>query len=49
MQGVRNFVDLALSSPYTVPPTVIFASSIGIFASKFSNISLSVCDTDACV
>ena len=49
MQGVRNFVDLALSSPYTVPPTVIFASSIGIFASKFSHISLSVCDTDAYV
>ena len=35
MQGVRNFVDLALSSPFDVPPAIIFVSSIGIFASQY--------------
>ncbi len=34
MQGVRNFVDLALSSPYTNAPTVMLVSSIGVFRSK---------------
>ncbi|TFK79675.1 acetyl-CoA synthetase-like protein [Polyporus arcularius HHB13444] len=32
IQGARNFVDLALSSPYTQPPSIIFVSSVGIFA-----------------
>ncbi|CDO73876.1 hypothetical protein BN946_scf185016.g33 [Trametes cinnabarina] len=32
IQGTRNLVDLALSSPYTVPPPVIFVSSVGLFA-----------------
>ncbi|RPD58184.1 acetyl-CoA synthetase-like protein [Lentinus tigrinus ALCF2SS1-7] len=31
IQGTRNLVDLALGSPYTVPPTIIFVSSVGIF------------------
>ena len=35
MQGVRNFVELALSSPYTAPPTVVFVSSIGVFNSTY--------------
>ena len=33
IQGVRNFVVLALSSPYTVPPVVVFISSVGVFTS----------------
>ncbi|RDX43676.1 acetyl-CoA synthetase-like protein [Lentinus brumalis] len=32
IQGARNFVDLALSSPYTQAPSIIFVSSIGVFA-----------------
>ncbi|KAI0739441.1 acetyl-CoA synthetase-like protein [Daedaleopsis nitida] len=32
IQGTRNFVDLALSSPYTRPPAIIFVSSVGTFA-----------------
>ncbi|KAI0370654.1 acetyl-CoA synthetase-like protein [Pilatotrama ljubarskyi] len=31
MQGARNLVDLAISSPYKVAPTFLFVSSIGIF------------------
>ncbi|PIL34373.1 hypothetical protein GSI_03148 [Ganoderma sinense ZZ0214-1] len=31
IQGVRNFVDLALSSPYTKAPTVMLVSSVGVF------------------
>ncbi|KAM5540085.1 hypothetical protein V8D89_006225 [Ganoderma adspersum] len=31
IQGARNFVDLALSSPYANPPSVIFVSSVGVF------------------
>lgn len=34
IQAARNLVDLALSSPYTEPPSIIFVSSVGIFASK---------------
>lgn len=34
IQAARNLVDLALSSPYTKPPSIIFVSSVGIFASK---------------
>ena len=33
MQGARNFIDLALSSPYTPAPTIIFVSSVGVFTS----------------
>ena len=36
IQATRNLVDLALSSPYTQPPTLIFVSSIGTFASTCS-------------
>ncbi|KAH9939795.1 acetyl-CoA synthetase-like protein [Epithele typhae] len=32
MQGARNFIDLSLSSPYAVAPTVLLASSIGVFS-----------------
>ena len=32
IQGARNFVDLAISSPYKKAPTVMFVSSVGIFA-----------------
>lgn len=31
LQGVRNLVDFALSSPYTDPPRLLFVSSIGVF------------------
>ncbi|KIJ54685.1 hypothetical protein M422DRAFT_200577 [Sphaerobolus stellatus SS14] len=31
IRGVRNLIDLSLCSPYTSPPRIIFASSIGIF------------------
>ncbi|KAM5540084.1 hypothetical protein V8D89_006224 [Ganoderma adspersum] len=31
IQGVRNFVDLALSSPYTNAPTAMLVSSVGVF------------------
>ena len=34
IQGVRNFVDLALSSPYTDAPTVMAVSSVSVFLSK---------------
>lgn len=34
MEGVRNFVDFALSSPYINAPTVMLVSSIGVFRSK---------------
>ena len=36
IQGARNFVDLALNSPYTQPPSIIFVSSIGVFSSAYS-------------
>ncbi|EKM51191.1 uncharacterized protein PHACADRAFT_263199 [Phanerochaete carnosa HHB-10118-sp] len=31
VRGVRNLIDLALSSPYPVPPQIVFVSSIGVF------------------
>ncbi|KAH8101719.1 acetyl-CoA synthetase-like protein, partial [Cristinia sonorae] len=31
LQGVRSLVDFALSSSFTVPPQILFVSSIGIF------------------
>ncbi|OSD00551.1 acetyl-CoA synthetase-like protein [Trametes coccinea BRFM310] len=31
IQGARNLVDLAISSPYRRAPTVVFVSSIGVF------------------
>ncbi|KAI0370655.1 acetyl-CoA synthetase-like protein [Pilatotrama ljubarskyi] len=31
MQGARNLVDLAISSPYKIAPTFLFISSVGIF------------------
>lgn len=31
IRGVRNLVDMALSSPYPVPPQIVFVSSIGVF------------------
>ncbi|KAI9056494.1 acetyl-CoA synthetase-like protein [Trametes sanguinea] len=31
IQGARNLVDLAISSPYRKAPTVVFVSSIGVF------------------
>ena len=34
IQGVRNFVDLAISSPYTNAPTVMVVSSVSVFLSK---------------
>ena len=40
IQGARNFVDLALSSPYTQPPSIISVSSISVFASVYSCIPL---------
>ena len=36
IQSARNFADLAVSSPYTNAPTVVFVSSVGIFASTFA-------------
>ena len=36
MQGTRNFIDLAVSSPYATPPSILFVSSIGTLASMFS-------------
>ncbi|KAI9065204.1 acetyl-CoA synthetase-like protein [Trametes sanguinea] len=33
IQGARNLVDLAISSPNRQAPTVVFVSSIGVFAS----------------
>ncbi|KAH9848670.1 acetyl-CoA synthetase-like protein [Lenzites betulinus] len=32
IQGARNLVDLGISSPYKIPPSIIFVSSIGVFA-----------------
>ncbi|KAI9065203.1 acetyl-CoA synthetase-like protein [Trametes sanguinea] len=31
IQGTRNLVDLAISSPYRQAPTIVFVSSIGVF------------------
>ncbi|KAI0332229.1 acetyl-CoA synthetase-like protein [Cubamyces sp. BRFM 1775] len=31
IQGARNLVDLAISSPYRQAPTIVFVSSIGVF------------------
>ncbi|KAM5543844.1 hypothetical protein V8D89_002461, partial [Ganoderma adspersum] len=31
LKGVRNFVELALSFPYDMPPRINFVSSVGIF------------------
>ncbi|KAI9064759.1 acetyl-CoA synthetase-like protein [Trametes sanguinea] len=31
LQGARNLIDLAISSPYRQAPTVVFVSSIGVF------------------
>ena len=33
IQAARNFVDLSLSSPFTVPPAIVFVSSVGVFSS----------------
>lgn len=33
IKGARNLVDLAISSPYTKAPTVVFVSSIAVFTS----------------
>ena len=35
LKGVRNFIELALSSPYDIPPKINFVSSVGIFGSMF--------------
>ncbi|OSD01062.1 acetyl-CoA synthetase-like protein [Trametes coccinea BRFM310] len=32
LQGARNLVDLAISSPYRQAPTIVFVSSIGVFS-----------------
>ncbi|TBU23410.1 acetyl-CoA synthetase-like protein [Dichomitus squalens] len=32
IQGARNLVDLAISSPYKKAPTVVFVSSVGVFS-----------------
>ncbi|OSC98631.1 acetyl-CoA synthetase-like protein [Trametes coccinea BRFM310] len=32
IQGTRNLIDLALTSPYKAPPPVVFVSSVGLFA-----------------
>ena len=42
LQAVRNFVDLALSSFYTVPPTIVFVSSVGVFSSTSSDDSVTL-------
>ena len=34
LQGTRNLVDYALSSPFVDPPRLMFISSIGIFRRK---------------
>lgn len=34
LKGVRNFVELALSSPYDTPPRINLVSSVGIFGRK---------------
>ncbi|PIL27162.1 hypothetical protein GSI_10304 [Ganoderma sinense ZZ0214-1] len=34
LQGVRHLLELALSSPYEVPPKVMFVSSIGVLTSR---------------
>ncbi|KIJ53853.1 hypothetical protein M422DRAFT_242115 [Sphaerobolus stellatus SS14] len=31
VKGLRNLIDLSLSSPFTEPPPIIFLSSVGIF------------------
>ncbi|THH14562.1 hypothetical protein EW146_g5781 [Bondarzewia mesenterica] len=31
IQGLRNFIDLALQSPFQTPPRVAFTSSVGVF------------------
>ena len=38
LQGLRNLLELALSSPYTVPPKVIFVSSISVLAREHSHL-----------
>ncbi|KAH9903318.1 acetyl-CoA synthetase-like protein [Cubamyces lactineus] len=32
LQGTRNLIDLAISSPFRQAPTVVFVSSIGVFS-----------------
>lgn len=36
IQGARNLVDLAISSPYTKAPTIVFVGSISVFTSTSS-------------
>ena len=36
LQGLRNLLDLAVSSQYTVPPKFMFVSSIGVLASEYT-------------
>ena len=31
VRGVRHLIDLALASPYPVPPQIVFVSSVGVF------------------
>ena len=35
LRGTRNLIDLALSSPYSEPPRILFISSIGVFTRAF--------------
>ncbi len=41
IQGTRNFIDLALGSPYKKPPSIIFVSSIGTLSSTYAAYALS--------
>ena len=38
---VRQFIDLALSSPHPSPPTLLFTSSVGVFRSTSFSLSFS--------
>ena len=35
LKGTRSLIDLALSSPYSEPPRLLFISSIGVFTRAF--------------
>ena len=36
IRRLRNLLDLSLRSPYTVPPTIMFVSSVGVVGRESS-------------
>ena len=38
LKAIRNLIELSLGSPYSSPPKIVFASSIGVFQCKYYDV-----------